>query len=65
MAHMVKGRQYNNAHSMCVHAMPQSRRCMNSTDRLSISIVDKNDKSVFQSRRRTRQHSTDRYRYGT
>ena len=26
MAHMVKGRQYNKALSMLVHAMPQSQR---------------------------------------
>ena len=49
-----------------VHAMPQYTITeMNSTDRLSTSIVDKNDRSTFQSQRRIRQHSTDLYAYGT
>ena len=38
MVHMVKGRQYNNAQSMRVHALVTE---MNSTDRLLTSIVDK------------------------
>ena len=62
MAQMVKGRQYNNAHSMGVRTCYASITEMNSTDRLSTSIVDKNDRSMFQSQRRQdtrRQHSTD------
>ena len=59
MAHnMVKGRQY----MLC--DMPQfntEELEMNSTDRFSTSIVDKNDSSMFQSQRRTRQLSTDGY----
>ena len=35
--------------------------CLNHRDRLSTSIVDKNDRSMFQSQRLTRQHSTDQY----
>ena len=56
MVHMVKGRQYNNAQSMRVHASVTE---MNSTDRLSTSIVDKKrqiDVSV------TETNSTAQYR---
>ena len=40
MAHMAKGRQY--MHSLCVFYASITE--MNSTDRLSTSIVDKNDR---------------------
>ena len=50
------------AQSMCVLCVCYASITeMNSTDRLSASIVGKNDRSMFQSQRRTRQHSTDRY----
>ena len=53
MAHMVKGRQNNKAQSMPI--------CLNHRDRLLTSIVDKNDRLMFQSQKQTRQHSTDWY----
>ena len=34
---------------------------INNFDHISTSIVDKNDRLMFQSQRQTRQHSTDRY----